>query len=76
LAIHYLNNDMKLKLFQRIRKSLCEGGGFWNANRTIPKSHYLAEVYKPVREEWVTQHETTLAAQLLTDTPVKSNLLP
>ncbi len=76
MAIHYFDDEMKIKLFQRIRKSFCEGGGFGNANRIIPESHYLAEVYKPVREEWVTPHETRLAAQLLTGTPVKNNLLP
>ncbi|WP_017314275.1 class I SAM-dependent methyltransferase [Mastigocladopsis repens] len=60
LAIHHLKDEMKLKLFQRIRESLSEGGCFWNADPILPESPALAEVYKAVREEWATQQGTTL----------------
>ncbi|ARV58621.1 SAM-dependent methyltransferase [Nostocales cyanobacterium HT-58-2] len=61
LAIHHLKDEMKLKLFQRISDSLCEGGCFWNADPILPESPNLAEVYKSVREEWAVQQGTTLA---------------
>lgn len=60
LAIHHLQDEMKFKLFQRIRNSLCQGGCFWNADPILPESPALAEVYKAAREEWATQQGTTL----------------
>ena len=60
LAIHHLKDEMKLKLFQTIRESLTQGGGFWNADPILPESPALAEVYKATREEWVVQQGTTL----------------
>ncbi len=61
LAIHHLTNEMKLKLFQRIRQGLKPGGVFWNADLIVPESVELAEIYKSVREEWAIEQETTLA---------------
>lgn len=61
LAIHHLKDEMKLKLFSRIRESLIEGGCFWNADPMLPESPILVEVYKAVREEWAAQQGTTLA---------------
>lgn len=60
LAIHHLKDEMKLKLFQRIRESLSQSGCFWNADPILPESPALAEVYKATREEWVAQQGTTL----------------
>ena len=42
-------------------ESLCESGGFWNADPILPELLHLAEVYKAVGEEWVTHYATTLA---------------
>lgn len=61
LAIHHLTNEMKLKLFQRIRESLNPGGCFWNADPILAESPALAEVYQGAREEWAKQQGTTLA---------------
>lgn len=61
LAIHHLNDAMKLKLFQRIHQSLKSGGCFWNADPTPPKSQALVPVYQTVREEWAVRQGTTLA---------------
>ena len=61
LAIHHLTNEMKLKLFQRIRESLNRSGGFWNADPILPESDALAAVYQAMREEWAAFNGTTLA---------------
>ncbi|MBR8836615.1 MAG: class I SAM-dependent methyltransferase [Stigonema ocellatum SAG 48.90 = DSM 106950] len=60
LAIHHLKDEMKLKLFERIRQSLAQGGCFWNADPILPESPALAEVYKAAREEWAVQQGTNL----------------
>lgn len=61
LAIHHLTDEMKLKLFQRIRSSLAPNSWFWNADPILPESPAMAEVYKAAREEWAAQQGTTLA---------------
>ncbi|MEH1908854.1 MAG: class I SAM-dependent methyltransferase [Nostoc sp.] len=60
LAIHHLQDEMKLKLFERIAASLTKNGCFWNADPTLPESSALAEVYKAAREEWAVQQEISL----------------
>ncbi|RCJ27246.1 SAM-dependent methyltransferase [Nostoc minutum NIES-26] len=60
LAIHHLQDEMKLKLFQRIAASLSQDGCFWNADPVLPESPTLAEVYKSAREEWAAQQGTSL----------------
>ena len=60
LAIHHLQDEMKLKLFERISASLTENGCFWNADPTLPESPALAEVYKAAREEWSLQQGISL----------------
>ncbi|MHC5773229.1 class I SAM-dependent methyltransferase [Nostoc sp.] len=60
LAIHHLQDEMKLKLFDRIAASLTQDGCFWNADPTLPESPALAEVYKAAREEWAVQQEISL----------------
>ncbi|MBH8572527.1 methyltransferase domain-containing protein [Nostocaceae cyanobacterium CENA369] len=60
LAIHHLQDEMKLKLFQRIAASLSQDGCFWNADPVLPESPALAEVYKSAREEWAAQQGTNL----------------
>ncbi|KZL47799.1 SAM-dependent methyltransferase [Nodularia spumigena CENA596] len=60
LAIHHLDHQMKLKLFQRIVMSLNQGGYFGNADPILPESPVLAEVYQGAREEWTAQQGTTL----------------
>ena len=42
LAIHHLQNEMKLKLFERIAASFAQNGCFWNADPTLPESPALA----------------------------------
>jgi tRNA (cmo5U34)-methyltransferase len=61
LAIHHLTNEMKLKLFQRIRESLNSGGAFWNADPILPESDAIAAVYQALRQEWAAFNGTTLA---------------
>ncbi|MCG6137775.1 MAG: class I SAM-dependent methyltransferase [Nostoc sp. LLA-1] len=60
LAIHHLDDQMKLKLFQQIAASLTQGGYFWNGDPVLPESPTLAEVYKAAREEWATQQGVPL----------------
>lgn len=60
LAIHHLQDEMKLKLFQRIAASLSQDGCFWNADPVLPESPLLAEVYTTAREEWAAQQGTSL----------------
>lgn len=60
LAIHHLQDEMKLKLFERIAASLTQNGCFWNADPTLPESPALAEVYKAAREEWSLQQGISL----------------
>lgn len=59
LAIHHLMDEMKLKLFQRIRTSLNPNSWFWNADPTKPESPQLEELYSAVRDEWLQQETTT-----------------
>lgn len=61
LAIHHLTDEMKLKLFSRIRESLNPGGVFWNADPVLPESPALSEAYQSVREEWAAQQGASLA---------------
>ncbi|WP_373530090.1 trans-aconitate 2-methyltransferase [Nostoc sp.] len=60
LAIHHLQDEMKLKLFERVAASLTQDGCFWNADPTLPESPVLAEVYKAAREEWSVQQGISL----------------
>ncbi len=60
LAIHHLQDEMKLKLFERIAASLTQNGCFWNADPTLAESPALAEVYKAAREEWAVEQEINL----------------
>ncbi|MEH1951033.1 MAG: class I SAM-dependent methyltransferase [Nostoc sp.] len=60
LAIHHLQDKMKLKLFERIAASLTQDGCFWNADPTLPESPALTEVYKAAREEWAVEQGTSL----------------
>jgi trans-aconitate 2-methyltransferase len=61
LAIHHLTDEMKLRLFSRIRESLNPGGVFWNADPVLPESPALSEAYQSVREEWAAQQGASLA---------------
>lgn len=61
LAIHHLEDEMKLKLFQGVQKSLNPNGCFWNADLILPESPTLTEVYNATREEWATQQGKNLA---------------
>ncbi|MEH2067631.1 MAG: class I SAM-dependent methyltransferase [Nostoc sp.] len=60
LAIHHLQDEMKLKLFELIAASLTQDGCFWNADPTLPESAALAEVYQAAREEWAVQEGINL----------------
>ncbi|MBC1238435.1 trans-aconitate 2-methyltransferase [Nostoc sp. 2RC] len=60
LAIHHLEDEMKLKLFEQIAASLIQEGCFWNADPLLPESPILAGVYKMAREEWVVQQGINL----------------
>ncbi|MFN6536793.1 MAG: class I SAM-dependent methyltransferase [Nostoc sp. EkiNYC01] len=60
LAIHHLQDEMKLKLFGQIAASLIQNGCFWNADPLLPESPILLEVYKTAREEWTVQEEINL----------------
>lgn len=62
LAIHHLNDGMKLQLFRQIQQHLTAGGCFWNADPTLPANPVMAEVYQTVRTEWIEQQGTTLEA--------------
>jgi len=46
LAIHHLTDEMKLRLFSRIRESLNPGGVFWNADPVLPESPALSEHFQ------------------------------
>ncbi|BAY77074.1 type 12 methyltransferase [Nostoc linckia NIES-25] len=61
LAIHHLQDEMKLKLFEQIAASLTQEGCFWNADPLLPESPILVEVYKMAREEWAVQQGINLA---------------
>ena len=60
LAIHHLTNEMKLKLFTRIRESLKSGGVFWNADPIVPEYPVLSDAYQRIRQQWAEQQGTTL----------------
>ena len=62
LAIHHLDDQMKLKLFQRIAASLNQGGYFGNADPILPESPILQEIYQTARQEWAAQQGTSLTA--------------
>jgi trans-aconitate 2-methyltransferase len=61
LAIHHLSDDMKLRLFKKIRESLKPSGCFWNADPIVLESPQLSEVYQKAREQWAIAQGTTLA---------------
>ena len=60
-AIHHLTDQMKLTLFQRIRKSLKPGGAFWNADPVLPESPTLQKLYQQMREDWAQSRGINLA---------------
>jgi len=61
LAIHHLKDEMKLKLFSRIRECLNPGGVFWNADPVLPEFPTLADTYQQIREDWAAKLGATLA---------------
>lgn len=61
LAIHHLEDEMKLKLFQRIRQSLDAGGCFWNADPLLAESAGIKDIYQAAREDWALSQGETLA---------------
>ncbi|MCU0543641.1 MAG: methyltransferase domain-containing protein [Oscillatoriaceae cyanobacterium Prado104] len=61
LAIHHLEDEMKLKLFQRIRTSLNAGGCFWNADPMLAESAAMKDIYQAAREDWARSQGETLA---------------
>lgn len=61
LAIHHLEDEMKLKLFQRIRESLNPYGCFWNADPMLAESPAMRDIYQVAREEWAANQGETLA---------------
>ena len=61
LAIHHLEDEMKLKLFQRIRESLDAGGCFWNADPLLAESAGMKDIYQAAREDWALSQGETLA---------------
>ncbi|PSB53408.1 SAM-dependent methyltransferase [filamentous cyanobacterium Phorm 6] len=61
LAIHHLEDEMKLKLFQRIGESLTAGGCFWNADPVLSESAAMKDIYQAAREDWALSQGETLA---------------
>ncbi|MEG5001759.1 class I SAM-dependent methyltransferase [Microcoleus sp. B4-D4] len=61
LAIHHLEDEMKLKLFQRIGESLTVGGCFWNADPVVAESSAMKDIYGVAREDWALSQGETLA---------------
>ncbi len=61
LAIHHLEDEMKLKLFGRIRESLNAGGCFWNADPLLAESAAIKDIYQAAREDWALSQGETLA---------------
>jgi tRNA (cmo5U34)-methyltransferase len=61
LAIHHLEDEMKLKLFQRIHESLNHDGCFWNADPMLAESPAMKEIDRAAREEWAANQGETLA---------------
>ncbi|PSB23551.1 SAM-dependent methyltransferase, partial [filamentous cyanobacterium Phorm 46] len=61
LAIHHLEDEMKLKLFQRIGESLTAGGCFWNADPVVAESAAIKDIYQAAREDWALSQGETLA---------------
>ncbi|MEG3899258.1 MULTISPECIES: class I SAM-dependent methyltransferase [unclassified Microcoleus] len=61
LAIHHLEDEMKLKLFRRIRESLNAGGCFWNADPTLAESAAMKDIYQRREEDWALSQGETLA---------------
>ncbi|UNU25745.1 class I SAM-dependent methyltransferase [Microcoleus vaginatus] len=61
LAIHHLEDEMKLKLFQRIRESLNASGCFWNADPLLAESAEMKDIYQAAREDWARNQGETLA---------------
>ena len=61
LAIHHLEDEMKLKLFQRIRQSLNAGGCFWNADPVLAESAAMKDIYQRREEDWALSQGETLA---------------
>lgn len=72
LAIHHLTDEMKVKLFVKIRQTLNRDGVFWNADPVVPEAQVLSDANKQIRERWAAQQGTTLAeirAKTGTSTP-------
>ncbi|MEP6519204.1 methyltransferase domain-containing protein [Microcoleus vaginatus] len=61
LAIHHLEDEMKLKLFQGIRENLNPGGCFWNADPLLAESSEMKDIYQAAREDWARNQGETLA---------------
>lgn len=61
LAIHHLDDEMKLKLFERIFESLNSDGCFWNADPMLAESARMQKVYQAAREDWVASQGEILA---------------
>ena len=61
LAIHHLEDEMKLKLFERIRESLNAGGCFWNADPLLAESAAMKDIYQAARGDWALSQGETLA---------------
>ncbi len=73
LAIHHLEDEMKLKLFQRIRGSLNAGGCFWNADPLLAESAVMKDIYQAAREDWaLSQGETLVKIRANVGTSVSS----
>lgn len=62
LAIHHLDNEMKLQLFERIYESLNPDGCFWNADPMLAESARMQKVYQAAREDWATSQGEKLTA--------------
>ena len=58
LAIHHLNDALKLNLFQHIHHSLVPGGCFWNADPILAESPEIAKVYQTMSEAWTASNST------------------
>lgn len=61
LAIHHLDDEMKLKLFERIYENLNPNGCFWNADPMLAESAIVQKIYQVAREEWAASQGEKLA---------------
>jgi tRNA (cmo5U34)-methyltransferase len=60
LAIHHLRNELKFKLFERIRDRLHPNACFWNADPVLPEAEALTSVYEEARTAWTAQQPIAL----------------